>query len=276
MRRELRQLLVEKLLVEAASRTERGDRVTVAGAVALVSGGASGIGAAHVAALRGAGAEPVVWDVGTGADVVCDVRDPDAVERAMATTVDEYGVPTLVTVCAGIGDSAMLVDTKPDDWDRVLDVNLKGAWLVMRAAAIAMIERGQGGSIVALSSISGRVADRGMGAYCASKAALDMLVRVAACEWGPFGIRVNAVAPGVTDTPMLDRAGQVPGWLDEVAHRTPLGHVGTAADVAAAALGVHELGWVTGESIAADGGLRLFSPINTVDTVERQRGRAPS
>ncbi len=112
-----------------------------------------------------------------------------------------------------------------------------------------------------------------MGAYCASKAALDMLVRVAAAEWGPSGIRVNAVAPGVTETPMLSRAGQIPGWLDEVVHRTPLGRVGSPADVAQVALGVHGLDWVTGESIAADGGLRLFSPINSFETVERLRNR---
>jgi NAD(P)-dependent dehydrogenase (short-subunit alcohol dehydrogenase family) len=245
--------------------------VTVAGAVALVTGGMSGIGAAHVALLREAGALPVVWDVDGEADVVVDVRDADAVERALATTVARRGVPTVVTVCAGIGDSALLLDTSPDDWDRVFDVNLRGAWLVMRGAARAMIETGRGGSIVALSSISGRVADRGMGAYCASKAALDMLVRVAAAEWGASGIRVNAVAPGVTETPMLARAGQIPGWLDEVAHRTALGRVGSAPDVARVALGVHGLEWVTGESIAADGGLRLFSPINSFETVERLR-----
>jgi NAD(P)-dependent dehydrogenase (short-subunit alcohol dehydrogenase family) len=247
--------------------------MTLAGSVAMVSGGASGIGAAHVARLRDAGALPVVWDVAGTADVVVDVRYPDAVDAAIAATLARSGVPTVVTVCAGIGDSSMLLDTNPDDWDRVFDVNLKGAWLVMRAAAQAMIDHGRAGSIVALSSISGRVADRGMGAYCASKAALDMLVRVAAAEWGTHGIRVNAVAPGVTETPMLTRAGQIPGWLDEVAHRTPLGRIGSAVDVAQVAVGVHGLDWVTGESIAADGGLRLFSPINSFETVERLRNR---
>jgi NAD(P)-dependent dehydrogenase (short-subunit alcohol dehydrogenase family) len=245
--------------------------VALTGRIALVSGGASGIGAAHVDLLRDAGATPVVWDIGETADVVCDVTDPVAVERALATTIERNGVPTLVTVCAGIGDSATLIDTTPEDWDRVFDVNLKGAWLVMRAAAHAMMEQRVTGSIVALSSISGRLADRGMGAYCASKAALDMLVRVAASEWGASGIRVNAVAPGVTRTPMLSRAGQIPGWLDEVAHRTPLGHVGEPVEVARVALGVHELEWVTGESIAADGGLRLYSPINSFETVQQLR-----
>src|SRR6201995_6086054 len=100
----------------------------------------------------------------------------------------------------------------------------------MRAVAQAMIDNGSGGSIVAVTSISGTVADRDMGAYCVSKAGVDMLVRVAASEWGPHGIRVNAVGPGVTRTPMLAQAEQLPGWVAGLGQRTALGRGGGAAD----------------------------------------------
>ena len=142
----------------------------------------------------------------------------------------------------------------------MLGVNTKGVWLAMRALARPMIEIGAG-SIVATSSISGRVADRGMGLYCASKAALDMVVKVAALEWGPHGVRVNAVAPGVTQTRMLGGAPTDRGWLVGVQERTALGRLGTPSDIAAAVLAVHELDWVTGQTVECDGGLALHSPI---------------
>ena len=118
--------------------------------------------------------------------------------------MDRIGVPDVVTVTAGIGHGAMLLDAPADDWDRVVGINAKGVWLVMRALAAPMLD-GAGGSIVATSSVSARLADRSMGLYGASKAALDMVVRVA-------GIGVGADRPGqrrrpgVTDTPMLGPA----------------------------------------------------------------------
>jgi len=164
-----------------------------------------------------------------------------------------------------------LVDVSPETWDQVMGVNLRGPWLTIRAAARAMIEAETSGSIIAFSSISARLSDRGMGPYCASKAGLDMLVKVAACELGEHGIRVNAVAPGVTRTPMLQGAEQIPGWLDEISERSPLGRPGEAEEVAQVALALHRLDWVTGESIAADGGLRLHSAIDSFGAVQRAR-----
>src|SRR5262245_15071359 len=98
----------------------------------------------------------------------------------------------------------------------------------MRAVAQAMIDARTRGSIVAVSSVSGTLVDRDMGAYCVSKAGIDMLVRVAAAEWGAHGIRVNAVGPGVTRTPMLAEAEQLPGWVDALTERTSLGRLGEA------------------------------------------------
>ncbi len=226
---------------------------------AVVVGGASGIGAAVVARHRARGDEVVVWDVGDDADVRCDVSDPDQVAEATATTVERSGAPDLVTITAGIGHAGLLADAPADDWDRVVGTNAKGAWLVMRALAAPMRERG--GSIVATSSVSARLADRGMGLYCASKAALDMVIAVAALEWAP-AVRVNGVAPGVTDTRMLGPAPRDRGWLPSVASRTALGRLGTPDDVAEAILAVHAMGWVTGEIVRCDGGLSRHSPID--------------
>jgi NAD(P)-dependent dehydrogenase (short-subunit alcohol dehydrogenase family) len=191
----------------------------------------------------------------------------------MEQTVREHGVPTRVVTCAGIGASGMLLDQSPDEWERVLAVNLSGTWLTIRAGAQAMIDAKVGGSIVAVSSISGTVADRDMGAYCVSKAGVDMLVKVAAVEWGVHGIRVNAIGPGVTRTPMLAKPEQLPGWVAGLSERTALGGLGEAADVAGAIVGVLELPWVTGQIVHADGGLSLHSPIDAYGQLQRVMAR---
>jgi NAD(P)-dependent dehydrogenase (short-subunit alcohol dehydrogenase family) len=239
---------------------------------AIVTGGASGIGAAVADRLRAAGHGVVTWDL-RGGDIACDISDPDAVSAALEQTLATVGVPDRLVACAGVGASGMLIDQDPAAWKRVIDVNLTGTWLTMRAVAQVMIDNG-GGSIVAVSSISGTVADRDMGAYCVSKAGVDMLIRVAASEWGPHGIRVNAVGPGVTRTPMLAQAERLPGWLDGLTQRTALGRSGVADDVAEAIVAVLEMGWVTGQTVLADGGLALHSPIDTYGQIQRLRARA--
>jgi len=239
---------------------------------AVVTGGASGIGREVATRLRGAGHDVVVWDL-SGADIICDVSDPDAVSAAMEQTVREHGVPTRIVTCVGIGVSGMLLEQPVAEWERVLAVNLTGTWLTIRAGAQAMVDAGAGGSIVAVSSISGTVADREMGAYCVSKAGVDMLVKVAAVEWGSFGIRVNAVGPGVTRTPMFVDGERLPGWVDALSERTALGGVGEATDVAGAIVGVLELPWVTGQVVHADGGLALHSPIDAYGQMQRVMAR---
>jgi NAD(P)-dependent dehydrogenase (short-subunit alcohol dehydrogenase family) len=239
---------------------------------ALVTGGGSGIGREVAARLRATGHGVVVWDL-TGGDIACDVSDPDAVAAAMEQTVRDHGVPTRIVTCAGIGASGMLLEQQPAEWERVLAVNLTGTWLTIREGARAMVDAGVGGSIVAVSSISGTLADRDMGAYCVSKAGVDMLVKVAAVEWGGHGIRVNAVGPGVTRTPMLAKPEQLPGWVEGLSERTALGGLGDAADVAGAIVGVLELPWVTGQIVHADGGLALHSPIDAYGQTQRVMGR---
>jgi NAD(P)-dependent dehydrogenase (short-subunit alcohol dehydrogenase family) len=226
---------------------------------AVVVGGGSGIGAAVAARHRAQGIDVLVWDVGESADVRCDITDRGQVDAAASATLERIGPPDVVTITAGIGHAGMLLDTPADDWDRVVGTNAKGVWLAMRALAHAMLDGG--GSIVATSSVSAHLADRSMGLYCASKAALDMVIRVAALEWAPT-VRVNGVAPGVTDTPMLARAPRDRGWLRGVADRTALGRLGMPDDVADAILAVHDMHWMTGQIVPCDGGLSLHSPID--------------
>jgi NAD(P)-dependent dehydrogenase (short-subunit alcohol dehydrogenase family) len=237
-------------------------------ATAIVTGGGSGIGRAVVDRLRAAGSDVVVWDV-EGGDIDCDIGDPDSVSAAIDRTVAGHGVPSRLVACAGIGASGLLLEQTTADWQRVIDTNLTGTWLSMRAVAQAMVGQGAGGSIVAVSSISGTLADRDMGAYCVSKAGIDMLVRVAATEWGVHGIRVNAVGPGVTRTPMLANPEQLPGWVEGLTERTALGRLGEADDIAEAIVAVLEMSWVTGQTVFADGGLALHSPIDSYGQVQR-------
>ena len=235
---------------------------------AIVTGGGSGIGRAVVERLRKAGRDTVTWDI-KGGEITCDTSDHDSVSVALEQTVATRGAPTRLVACAGVGASGLLVEQEPADWRRVIDTNLTGTWLTMRAVARAMIAAGNGGSIVAVSSISGTVADRDMGAYCVSKAGVDMLVRVAAAEWGIHGIRVNAVGPGVTRTPMLAKPEQLPGWVDGLTERTPLGRLGEADDVAETIVAALEMSWVTGQTIFSDGGLALHSPIDAYGQLQR-------
>jgi NAD(P)-dependent dehydrogenase (short-subunit alcohol dehydrogenase family) len=239
---------------------------------AIVTGGASGIGLAVADRLRAAGSTVVVWDIKDG-EIDCDISDPGSVSAAIDRTVADYGVPNRLVACAGIGASGLLLEQTPAEWQRVIDTNLTGTWLTMRSVAGSMVEHGAGGSIVAVSSISGTLADRDMGAYCVSKAGIDMLVRVAAAEWGSHGIRVNAVGPGVTRTPMLANPEQLPGWVEGLTERTALGRLGEADDIAEAIVAVLEMSWVTGQTVFADGGLALHSPIDSYGQVQRLLAR---
>jgi NAD(P)-dependent dehydrogenase (short-subunit alcohol dehydrogenase family) len=238
-------------------------------AVAVVTGGASGIGAATTQRLRDAGARVAVLDLDSAAEadlsVPCDVADEAQVVDAVQRVVDELGTPSIAVLAAGVAGLSPILRMEVDEWDRVHRVNLRGVFLTLRETARAMVATGQPGVIVATGSISGILSDRGLVHYATAKAAVHQLVRVAAGELGSRGIRVNAVAPGCTDTPMFAAVEAIPGYREAVSTRAALRRVGTAQEVAEAIVALVRLDWVTGHVLVADGGLTLRSPMDPVE-----------
>ncbi|MHB8593158.1 MAG: SDR family NAD(P)-dependent oxidoreductase [Acidimicrobiales bacterium] len=238
---------------------------------ALVTGGAGGIGLATAECLRATGARVAVLDVadasaaGPEMAVVCDISEESDVVSAVRRVHDHFGGIDVAVLNAAVGGFGALLDMETTEWDRVLNVNLRGTFLCLREVGRAMVAGGRGGSVVAVTSISGFLTERMMGHYSVSKAGVAALVRVAARELGPFGIRVNAVAPGTTDTPMFALTGRLPGYQDRVAQRTALGGIGAPGDVADAVVALLGLEWVTGQVLSADGGVSLWSPIDPAE-----------
>ena len=159
---------------------------------------------------------------------------------------------------AGYGSAAPFPRTELGEWQGVIDTNLTGAFLTMRAAIPHLIEAG-GGSIVAVSSIAAVETDRFMTPYCVAKAGLDMLVRQVADELGPSGIRANSVRPGLVPTDATAGMMGVPEIVDDYESQMPLGRPGTPDDVGRLVrfLAGPESAWITGEAISVDGGHHL-------------------
>ena len=253
-----------------------------AGQYAIVTGGSSGIGNAIVHCLVDGGTRVAILDVNepsSGVDaeyVACDVADEKAVVEAVADAAERLGGLDRAFLNAGIGGVGAIVDLSGEDWDRMQSVDLRGVFLTLRESARTMIAAGNHGSMVVTSSVCGFLADRRMSHYNAAKAGAIALAKVAAAELGPHGIRVNVIAPGVTDTPMAQTTDTtLIGYRDTVTKRTPLGGFGDPGHVAEAAVRLSELEWVTGQVLAADGGVTLFSPIDPEDFLPKQEaGRA--
>lgn len=190
--------------------------------------------------------------------VVCDVTDPAAVEALLDRTLAELGRVDVVVnnAAASRGDDrAPVLDLDIEAWDRVVAVNLRGTFLMTRAFARQLVAQGEGGSIVNISSIGGKLSGPGTAAYSASKAGVQSLTSSTAKELGRHRIRVNAICPGVIDTGRLD--DQTPeAWQTYVGTHVPLGRVGTPQDVAHAAvfLASDQAAWVTGQAWNVDGG----------------------
>jgi NAD(P)-dependent dehydrogenase (short-subunit alcohol dehydrogenase family) len=186
--------------------------------------------------------------------LVADVADEPAVEIAL----DAFGaVPDLWVNNAGIVRFGPLVEQTVNDWRAVVDVNLTGTFVGARAAARRMIAAGVAGSIVNITSMNGVAPGPNAGAYGATKAAVALLTQQMALEWGPQGVRVNAVAPGLIDAGMSEPIYADPEFRERRGSKVPLGRLGTAEDVAAVVLFLASPGaaYVTGQNLLVDGGV---------------------
>jgi NAD(P)-dependent dehydrogenase (short-subunit alcohol dehydrogenase family) len=245
--------------------------------LAIITGASSGIGRATARRLAGDGfaiaavardaealaivCRDIEADRGRAGAIVCDVTAEDAPERIVREAVERFGRIDALVNAAGIIASGSVADTTDENWDVMMNVNVRAPFRLIRAAASHLAARG--GAVVNVSSVAGLRAFPGLASYCVSKAAVDQLTRVAALDLAPRGVRVNAVNPGVVVTDLHRRGGMSAERYAEFLERSktthPLGRPGTAEEIAAliAFLVSPNSSWLTGETVAIDGGRHL-------------------
>lgn len=239
------------------------------GKVALVSGGASGIGAAHVRVFAAEGAQVVVADVqedkgrevvdgvnnegGYAAFVRLDVTNADDWKNAVNAATSQFGKLTTLINNAGVYWPGGVEEETPEKWNKMVAINQTGVWLGMKAAVPALRDSGNG-VIVNISSLYGLIGSPGSIAYHATKGAVRIMTKAAALEYVRQGIRVNSIHPGQIDTPIL--AGLTPEQNEQIKEATPMGRLGRPEEIAFGSLYLcsDEASYTTGIELVIDGG----------------------
>ena len=246
------------------------------GKVAVVTGSSQGIGKAIALDLAKAGAHLVVnynQNIEAAKEVAetirmqgrralilqGDVSKSDDVRQIVKDTLEAFGKIDILVNNAGIFISGPIEEISEQDWDRVIAVNLKGAFLCCQAVGRHMIERKSGGSIINIASISGHIPEIHGGAYTASKAGIIGLTKLLAIEWSKYSIRVNAVSPGPVMTPLQQKAYPTKKLLEARNRAIPMGRHGTPEEIAKAVVFLvsDDAGYITGEEITVDGGSQI-------------------
>ena len=238
---------------------------------AIVTGGSRGIGEAIAIRLADEGArvavcasrsldrgqavaEAIEGRGGSALALQADVSNPGDVKALFKTVLDRWGALDILVNNAGIARDGLLMRLKPDDWDAVLDVNLKGAFLCMQAAVRPMM-RARSGRIINISSVTGLMGNPGQAGYTAAKSGLIGLTKTAAKELAGRGITANVVAPGYIPTEMTDKLPE--NLKEKILEQVPLGTPGKPEDIAAAVafLASSDAAYVTGQVLVVDGGM---------------------
>ncbi len=243
-----------------APRTDHRNLFDLTGRTALVVGG-GGIGAEVALALHAHGAQVTVADIqpatATETAAACDGNwaTVDVTDSASVEALSSTSCPDIVVTTVGMNIRKPLAAYGDADFDLVIGVNLRGVFTLLRAFGPAMAERGRG-SFIAFSSIRAQTVEPGQGAYAASKAGLVQLIRTAAAEFGPAGVRFNAIAPGVVATELTGQIRADPEWANAYVRRSALGRWAQPAEMAGAAvfLASDAASFVTGSVLLVDGG----------------------
>ena len=242
--------------------------------IAIITGARSGMGKTHAIALAKAGAKVVVADIseedcqkvvdeikkqgGEALAIKCDVSKRKEVEEMVKKTIEEFGKVDILVNNAGICQFKPFLELTEEEWDRTLDINLKGYFLCAQAVAKEMAKQ-KSGVIVNVASVAMGQVGIGMATiahYCASKGGIVAMTEALAVELAPYNIRVNAVAPGMIETPMIDAVKQDPKQMETMLTRVPMGRAGKPEEVSNLVLFLasEESSYMTGSTIVVDGG----------------------